>query len=78
MPHLIVKLAEGRADAVKQELVDQLVRAVMDVLGHDADAVSVAMEEVARENWMEQVYGPDIEGGADRLLKRPGYGRRLK
>jgi 4-oxalocrotonate tautomerase len=52
MPHLIVKLAAGRGDAVKQELADRLTTAVMDVLGLDADAVSVAMEEVPMKDWM--------------------------
>jgi phenylpyruvate tautomerase PptA (4-oxalocrotonate tautomerase family) len=32
MPHLIVKLAKGRSDAVKQELADRLSAAVTDVL----------------------------------------------
>lgn len=74
MPHLIVKLAKGRSDTVKQELAGRLTATMMDVLGHGADAVSVAMEEVPMEDWMEQVYGPDIEAAASRLLKRPGYG----
>ena len=74
MPHLIVKLAKGRSDDVKQKLADQLTIAMVDVLGIDANAVSIAMEDVPREDWMEQVYRPDIEAAADRLLKRPGYG----
>lgn len=44
------------------------------MLGVDAGAVSVAVEEVPVQDWMQQVYGPDIEAGAERLLKRPGYG----
>jgi len=74
MPHLMVKLAKGRSDTVKRELAGRLTATMMDVLGHGADAISVAMEEVPMEEWMEQVYGPDIEAEAGRLLKRPGYG----
>ena len=74
MPHLIVKLAKGRTEAVRQELSDRLTAVVMDVLGHEADAVSVAMVEVDSKDWMEKVYGPDIAGAEDQLTKRPGYG----
>lgn len=27
------------------------------------------------QDWMQQVYGPDIETAGERLLKRPGYGQ---
>ena len=37
------------------------------------ESVSVAFEEVESQDWKEQVYTPDIVGGADRLYKKPGY-----
>lgn len=74
MPHLIVKIAEGRTSAIKQALANRLTETVMDVLALDAGSVSVAVEEVAPDEWMRKIYGPDIEAAADRLLKRPGYG----
>ena len=74
MPHIIVKLAQGRSEAVKQELADRLAVTMMEILAIDTEAISVAVEDVPADNWMQQVYGPDIEAAAERLLKRPGYG----
>lgn len=74
MPHVIVKLAAGWTDAKKQELSRRIVQDVMDVLDHDADAVSVAMEDVPAEDWMATVYEPAIVGQQSTLIKRPGYG----
>ncbi|MEX4002101.1 4-oxalocrotonate tautomerase family protein [Paraburkholderia sp. EG285A] len=74
MPHIIVKMAEGRSDATKRELADRLTAAMMDVLALDASAISVAVEDVPTQQWMQHVYVPDIEGAGQRLVKRPGYG----
>ena len=74
MPHIIAKLAAGRSDRIKQELAERLTLAMTDVLGLDADAISIAMEDVPSQEWMERVYRPDIEGASAPLLKRPGYG----
>lgn len=74
MPHVIVKLAAGWADDKNQELARRITQDVMDVLDHDADAVSVAMEDVPAENWMADVYEPEIVGRQATLIKQPGYG----
>ena len=74
MPHIIVKIAEGRSQPLKQKLADRLAATMMDVLDLDSGAVSVAVEDVPMQDWMRQVYGPDIEPAGERLLKRPGYG----
>ena len=74
MPHVIVKMYAGRADAEKQDLANRITAVVKAALGHDDDAVSVAIEEVKPENWMSEVYAPDIEGKVHQLFKRPGYG----
>ncbi|RQS40888.1 4-oxalocrotonate tautomerase family protein [Burkholderia sp. Bp8990] len=74
MPHIIVKMAAGRSDATKQELAERLATAMSEVLALDASAVSVAVEDVPAQKWIQQVYGPDIEGSGQRLVKRPEYG----
>lgn len=73
MPHVIVKLVAGRSETQKQLLADGLARAVMTALYSDADAVSVAIEEVKLEDWNETVYRPEIIGKMDRVYKKPGY-----
>lgn len=74
MPHLVLKMAPGRSDAMKERLADRLTAAITDVLGLQDSSVSILFEEVGRDDWMAQVYGPEIEALADRLIRKPGYG----
>jgi 4-oxalocrotonate tautomerase len=46
---------------------------VMNVLNYGEESVSVAIEEVKPENWVEKVYKPDIQKKWDELYKKPGY-----
>ena len=39
MPHVIVKMYEGRAETQKKALADKIARVVMNTLGYGADAV---------------------------------------
>jgi 4-oxalocrotonate tautomerase len=71
MPHLIVKIAECGSRSVKQTLAERLATTMTDMLGIDASAVSVVVEDFPMQDWMQQVYGPDIEMAGGRLLKRP-------
>jgi 4-oxalocrotonate tautomerase len=73
MPHVIIKMVEGRTEAQKQALTAELTKAVMSSLGCAEDSVSVAIEDVAKSDWTEAVYVPDIQGQADRIYKKPGY-----
>jgi 4-oxalocrotonate tautomerase len=36
-------------------------------------SVSVAFEEIEKENWAEKVYKPDILNRKSSLYKEPGY-----
>lgn len=74
MPHIHVKLAAGRSPRLKRELADRLARAMEEVLSVENGAISVAIEDVPTDVWMDQVYGPDIEGAGALLIKPPGYG----
>ena len=60
MPHVIVKLYPGKSEADKNLLAQQITKAVMDTLRYGDESVSVALEEVAAEDWMEEVYERDI------------------
>ena len=72
--HLIVKLATDRSEFIKQELVGRLNAVIMEPWDVGTESVSIAMEEVPTEDWMERVYGPDIEAIDAQPLKRPEYG----
>ena len=73
MPHVIVKMFAGRDDAEKQRLADEVTRAVISALGSSEKSVSVAIEDVAPDQWTEKVYTPDIEAKPSTIFKKPGY-----
>ena len=73
MPHVVIKLWPGRAESVKQELVKRIQNEMMDVLKVGEDAVSIAIEEIAKEDWGREVYKKDIVDKPDTLYKKPGY-----
>jgi 4-oxalocrotonate tautomerase len=75
MPHVIVKLWPGESETQKRELVERIVRDVVDVLGYGAESVSVSMEEVESRDWAKKVYDPDIAGKPEQIYKKPGYDR---
>ena len=55
MPHIDVNLFPGRTEEQKQMLADKIVEDAMDILGAPREALSVAMHEVAPENWNEDI-----------------------
>ena len=73
MPHIIVKLWLGRTEEQKNRLAQEIAKDVAAIAGCEDRSVSVAFEEVAPEDWPEEVYRPDILEKADTLYKRPGY-----
>ncbi len=73
MPHVIVKLWPGKSDQQKTRLAEAITKDVMDILHYGDESVSVAMQEVTPQEWVEKVYKPDIEKKWDTLYKKPGY-----
>jgi 4-oxalocrotonate tautomerase len=45
----------------------------MSVLDYGEDAVSVAFEDVAPQDWADKVYKPEIQDKWDTVYKKPGY-----
>ena len=73
MPHVIVKLWPGKSEKQKAKLAEEITKAVMSVLNYGEGSVSVAMEEVRADDWMDKVYKPDILGKPKLIYKKPGY-----
>ena len=73
MPHVIVKLYAGRSDKQKDALAEAITKAVMTTLQYGEESVSVGIEDVKPEDWVEKVYKPDILGKSQTLYKKPGY-----
>jgi 4-oxalocrotonate tautomerase len=73
MPHVIVKLYAGRTEQQKTRLAQQLTKAVTTTLKCGEDAVSVSIEDIEPEDWVEQVYKKDILSNPETVYKKPGY-----
>jgi len=73
MPHIIVKWYPGRSKAQKETLAEAITREVVTVAGCAESSVSVAIEDVAQEDWAEAVYRPDILEKENNLVRKPGY-----
>jgi 4-oxalocrotonate tautomerase len=73
MPHVIVKLWPGKSEKQKAKLADEITKAVMTVLNYGEESVSVAMEEIEPNAWMDKVYKSEILGKPALIYKKPGY-----
>ena len=73
MPHVIVKLYPGRSEDQKRKLADEIAKDVVAIAICDEKSVSVAFEEIEKEDWADKVYKPDILDKKDSLYKKPGY-----
>ncbi len=73
MPHVIVKLYPGRSEEQKIKLTDEIIKDVVAIAKCDEKSVSVAFEEIEKEDWAEKVYKPDILNQKGSLYKEPGY-----
>ncbi len=73
MPHVIVKMHPGRTDEQKNRLAQAITDSVVKIARCEEKTVSVAIEEIAPEDWAEKVYKPDIKEKEETLIKKPGY-----
>jgi len=73
MPHVILKLYPGKSAEQKAAIADEIVKALIKTGHWGADAVSVGIEDVAPQDWVESVFKPEIIDKPDTLYKKPGY-----
>ncbi len=73
MPHVVVKLWPGKSEQQKIRLAEAITKNIIDILHYKDESVSVAMEEVKSQDWIDKVYKPDIQNRWDTLYKNPGY-----
>ena len=72
MPHIIVKLWPGRNDEIKSKLAKKIAGSVAEELNVDMGDVSVAIEEIPREEWEEKVYKAEIKDNVN-IYHKPNY-----
>jgi len=73
MPHVIVKLWPGKSEQQKIRLAEAITKDVMHILHYGEESVSVAVEEVSPQDWIEKVYKLEIKDRLKTLYKKPGY-----
>lgn len=74
MPHVVVKLFPGRSEQQKSDLASRITQALVAAADSREESISVAIEEVQPQDWMDQVYATEIAPRLDALYKKPGYG----
>ncbi|MDQ0321576.1 4-oxalocrotonate tautomerase [Pararhizobium capsulatum DSM 1112] len=73
MPHVSIKMIEGRTEEQKQALAAVVTQTLIATLGCSDASVSVVIEDFADKDWTDAVYIPDIQGHAETIYKKPGY-----
>lgn len=73
MPPVIVKLWPGKSEQQKTRLVEAIAKDFTEILHYGEESVSVSMEEVNPQDWVDKVYRPDIRDQWDKVYKKPGY-----
>jgi len=72
MPHVTVKMYAGRSDRQKSAIAEEITKAIMKAANCGEESVSVSIEDVEPDDWVEKVYKPDILDKPDSLCKKPG------
>ena len=72
MPHVVVKMYPGRSNEIKENLAKKIAACVVEELGAKPGVVSVAIEDVQPDDWMEQVYDKEIRNNGNVFVK-PDY-----
>ena len=73
MPHVVVKMYPGSTEEQKIKISEEITKVIMNATNKPEAAVSVAIEEVAENEWMEKVYDAEIRPNFEKLYKKPGY-----
>ena len=74
MPHLSIKhYPRDLTGSQKSNLADALTKVIMEHLGTHEGVISICLEPIEKEQWMERVYVPEITGKSSLLIKTPNY-----
>jgi len=67
MPYIRIK-AYPKDQATKEKVVEAINKAFVDNWGCPPQAISISIEEVAPEDWVETVEKAEIEPNVDKML----------
>lgn len=72
MPHIEVKLLEGKSDSKKIELAQAIQKVAQEIIGYGDESYSISIQDFNLKQWQEEVY-PQILSQSQILYKEPGY-----
>ena len=67
MPYIRIK-AYPKDQAIKEKVVDAINQVFVENWGCAPEAISISIEEVTPEDWVEQVEKGEIEPNADKMF----------
>jgi len=67
MPYIRIK-AYPKDEATKQKVVDAINKAFVDNWGCNPEAISISIEEIKPEDWVETVEKKEIEPNKDKMM----------
>jgi 4-oxalocrotonate tautomerase len=73
VPHVSEKMYPGRSAKEKADLAEAIAQDVMDIIGAGRNSISVAIGEIAPQEWKEKVCEPEIIEASNKLYVKPGY-----
>lgn len=74
MPYIRIK-AYPKDQATKEKIVEAINKAFVDNWGCSPQTISISIEEVAPEDWVEQVEKAEIEPNKDNMFVLNGVKR---
>jgi 4-oxalocrotonate tautomerase len=73
MPHIVVKLYPGTPEGNKAKIAEGITKLIQEQTGKPEEYISVDIQEVSEDVWMDEVYNKEIKPNFDKLYKKPGY-----
>ena len=67
MPYIRIK-AYPKDEAIKQKVADRINQVFLEEWGCPPEAITISIEEIAPENWVDEVVKPEIEPNSDKML----------
>ena len=73
MPHVDIKCYPGRTEEQKELCAKKVANVISEIMGCDVSHVSIAINEVEKEDWSSKVWDKEIAPNMDKLYVKPGY-----
>ena len=74
MPHIDIKsFPRDLTDEQKSALASDITEVIIRHMNSKEGSISIALNEIAPEEWQAQVWDTEIAPHMDQLIKKPGY-----